>query len=108
MGEPAPCADYDPHSSWSNKAVILIKLPGFSVSDNARIAWKDENKLSSLGELMKSSSRPQYELGWESVKKRSKSIMDYGATPIYYEIMLINLALCLANMDASYFMVCFN
>lgn len=38
---------------------MLIKLPGFSVSEMAKIAWNDENKLSSLGELMKSSSNPQ-------------------------------------------------
>lgn len=32
MLEPAPWADYEPHSSWSNKAAILIKFPLFSVS----------------------------------------------------------------------------
>jgi hypothetical protein len=35
MFDPAPCADSDPHYSWSNKAAILMKLPLFSVSANA-------------------------------------------------------------------------
>ena len=81
---------------------MLTKVPGFYVSDKAKIAWKDENKLSSLGELIKSSSRPQYELGCESAKHKSKSIIDYGAIPAYYEIILISLPLCFEKMSPFY------
>lgn len=45
------------------------------------MAWNEENKLSSLGELMKSSSKPTYELGFPSAKYRSKSIIDSADIP---------------------------
>lgn len=47
------------------------------------IEWNDENKLSSLGELIKSSSSPQYPLGWASAKHKSKSIILSDDIPVY-------------------------
>lgn len=35
MFDPAPWADSEPHSSWSKRAAILIKLPLFCESINA-------------------------------------------------------------------------
>lgn len=35
MLEPAPWADSEPHSSWSNNAAMLIKFPEFSTKARA-------------------------------------------------------------------------
>lgn len=86
---------------------MLIKEPSFSDSLKARIAWKEENKLSSLGELIKSPSSPQYEDGWESAKYKSKSIIDSGFNPNSSLIILTSLALCLPKIAPSYFILFF-
>lgn len=80
---------------------MLIKLPVFSDSTRAKRLWNEENKLSSLGELMKSSSKPQNELGWLSAKYKSKSIIVSGEIFKSSEIMPISLLLCLPKIYPS-------
>lgn len=51
---------------------------------------------------MKSAFIPTYELGWESAKHKSKSIISSALIPVSSQIMLISPASCFPKMFAYF------